>query len=67
VSRANYLEADSHNVNEVLEGRIESYRMKKQYTRLDGSSLDDLVDTLRSLTPTGSFGDDCYLVRLKFD
>jgi hypothetical protein len=51
----------------VLAGRIESYRMKKQYTRLDGSSLDDLVDTLRSLTPTGSFGDDCYLVRLKFD
>jgi len=37
------------------------------FTRLAGSSLDGLVDTLRSLTPNGSFGDDCSLVRLDLD
>ncbi len=37
------------------------------FTRLVGSSLDDLVDTLKGLTPSGSFGDDCSLVRLEFD
>jgi sigma-B regulation protein RsbU (phosphoserine phosphatase) len=40
---------------------------KDLFARLDGFSLDDLVDTLRILTPTGSFGDDCSLVRLEFD
>jgi PAS domain S-box-containing protein len=37
------------------------------FTRLAGSSLDDLVDTLKGLTPSGSFSDDCSLVRLEFD
>ncbi len=36
------------------------------FTRLAGSSLDDLVDTVKRLTPSGSFGDDCSLVRLEF-
>jgi PAS domain S-box-containing protein len=40
---------------------------KNLFTRMAGSSLDDLVDALRSLTPSGSFGDDCSLVRLEFD
>ncbi|TPG33059.1 PP2C family protein-serine/threonine phosphatase [Mycolicibacterium hodleri] len=35
--------------------------------RLAGSPLDDLVETLRALTPSGSFDDDCSLVRLEFD
>ena len=36
-------------------------------TRLGGSPLDDLVDALRALTPSGTFVDDCSLVRLEFD
>ncbi len=40
---------------------------KDLYTRMAGSSLDDLVDTLQGLTPSGSFDDDCSLVQLEFD
>ena len=40
---------------------------KNLFTRLAGSSLDDLAETLRGLTPSGTFGDDCSLVRLEFD
>jgi len=40
---------------------------KDLFTRLAGSPLDDLVETLRGLTPSGTFGDDCSLVRLEFD
>jgi sigma-B regulation protein RsbU (phosphoserine phosphatase) len=47
--------------------RLSLTDFKDLFARLDGSSLDDLVDTLRSLTPSGSFGDDCSLVRLEFD
>lgn len=36
-------------------------------TRLAGSPLEDLVDALRALTPSGDFVDDCSLVRLEFD
>lgn len=36
-------------------------------TRLAGSPLDDLVEALLALTPSGSFVDDCSLVRLEFD
>jgi len=35
------------------------------FTRLHDSSLDDLVETLRGLTPSGTFTDDCSLVRLE--
>ena len=35
------------------------------FTRLSDSSLDDLVETLRGLTPSGTFTDDCSLVRLE--
>ena len=38
----------------------------KLFTRLAASPLDDLVETLRSLTPTGTFDDDCTLVNLVF-
>lgn len=37
------------------------------FTRLAASPLDDLVETLRGLTPTGAFDDDCTLVNLEFD
>jgi sigma-B regulation protein RsbU (phosphoserine phosphatase) len=47
--------------------RLSLTDFKDLFTRLDGSPLDDLVETMRSLTPTGSFGDDCSLVRLEFD
>ncbi len=47
--------------------RLSLTDFKDLYTRRAGSSLDELVDTLRSLTPSGSFGDDCSLVRLEFD
>lgn len=40
---------------------------KDLFTRLAGSPFDDLVDTLRGLTPSGTFGDDCTLVLLEFD
>lgn len=40
---------------------------KDLFTRLHESSLDDLVETLRSLTPSGAFTDDCSLVRLESD
>jgi len=36
-------------------------------TRLAGSPLEDLVEALRALTLSGSFVDDCSLVRLEFD
>jgi PAS domain S-box-containing protein len=39
----------------------------KLFTRLAASPLDDLVETLRGLTPTGTFDDDCTLVNLVFD
>ena len=35
-------------------------------TRIPGSSLDDLVATLQSLTPDGTFEDDCSLIQLDF-
>lgn len=34
-----YLEADLNNVNDVLDGRVESYRMVKQYIHADGHLL----------------------------
>lgn len=34
-----YLEADLKNVNDVLEGRIDSYRMLKQYRHADGHPI----------------------------
>jgi serine phosphatase RsbU (regulator of sigma subunit) len=37
---------------------------KDLFTRLREASLDDLVETLRGLTPSGTFTDDCSLVRL---
>jgi hypothetical protein len=37
------------------------------FTRLAGSPLDDLVETLRGLAPSGTFDDDCTLVKLEFD
>lgn len=40
---------------------------KDLYSRLAASSLDDLAETLRGLTPSGNFCDDCTLVRLEFD
>ena len=43
---------------------------KNMLHRLAGSpdtSLDDLVEELRSLTPSGTFEDDCSLVQLVFD
>ena len=33
---------------------------KDLFTRLHESSLDVLVETLRGLTPSGTFTDDCY-------
>ncbi len=38
---------------------------KDLFTRLRESSLDDLVETLLGLTPSGTFTDDCSLVRLE--
>ncbi|BBY92814.1 hypothetical protein MGALJ_24830 [Mycobacterium gallinarum] len=38
---------------------------KDLFTRLHESSLDVLVETLRGLTPSGTFTDDCSLVRLE--
>jgi serine phosphatase RsbU (regulator of sigma subunit) len=54
------------------DARVDSRRMNRSdfsvlCTRLAGSPLDDLVETLRALTPSGSFDDDCSLVRLEFD
>lgn len=40
---------------------------KDLFTRLHDASLDDLVETLRGLTPSGTFNDDCSLVRLESD
>ena len=40
---------------------------KDLFTRLAGSPLDDLVETQLGLTQSGTFGDDCSLVRLEFD
>lgn len=37
------------------------------FTRMAASPLDDFVETLRGLTPTGTFDDDCTLVSLQFD
>ena len=37
------------------------------FTRLAGSPLDDLIETLRGLTPSGTFDDDCTLVNMAFD
>ena len=37
------------------------------FTRLAASPLDDLVETLRGLTPSGTFDDDCTLVNMAFD
>lgn len=37
------------------------------FTRLAGSPLDDLVETLRGMTPTDTFDDDCTLINLEFD
>jgi len=30
-------------------------------------SLDDLLDELRALTPSGAFEDDCSLIQVQFD
>jgi sigma-B regulation protein RsbU (phosphoserine phosphatase) len=30
-------------------------------------SLDDLIDELRALTPSGAFEDDCSLIQVTFD
>lgn len=50
------------------DGRLLSLEdFKDTVIRLAGSSLDDLVDTLRGLTPSGAFDDDCSLIRLDFD
>ena len=43
---------------------------KGKLSRLAGTStwsLDELVDELRALTPTGEFEDDCSLIQLSFD
>ena len=37
------------------------------FTRMAGSPLDDLSETLRDLTPSSSFDDDCTLVKVEFD
>ena len=37
------------------------------FTRMAGSPLDDLSETLRGLTPSSSFDDDCTLVKVEFD
>jgi serine phosphatase RsbU (regulator of sigma subunit) len=49
-----------------VDGRpLSSTDFKDLFTRLHESSLDDLVETLRGLTPSGTFTDDCSLVRLE--
>jgi sigma-B regulation protein RsbU (phosphoserine phosphatase) len=49
-----------------VDGRPMSLRdFKDLFTRLHESSLDVLVETLRGLTPSGTFTDDCSLVRLE--
>ena len=51
-------------------GQMSRAEFKSLFTRLAGtsdSSLDDLVEALRSLTPSGTFEDDCSLVQLVFD
>ena len=50
--------------------RLSFADFKTLTTRLAGSptwSLDDLLDELRALTPTGVFEDDCSLIHLTFD
>ena len=48
-----------------VDGRpLPSTDFKDLVARLHESSLDDLVETLRDLTPSGTFTDDCSLVRL---
>lgn len=54
------------------DARIDGRRLslndfKNLFARLDGSSLDHLVETLRGLIPSGAFGDDCSLVNMAFD
>jgi serine phosphatase RsbU (regulator of sigma subunit) len=49
-----------------VEGRPLSLTdFKDLFTRRHEASLDDLVETLRELTPSGAFTDDCSLVRLE--
>lgn len=51
-----------------LDGRQLSLTdVKGLFTRLAGSPLGDLAETLRGMTPSGTFHDDCTLVRLDFD
>jgi len=54
------------------DARLEGHEMslanfKDLFTRMAGSSLEDLAETLRSLTPSGTFTDDCTLLRLECD
>lgn len=57
-----YLEADLRNVRDVAEGRIESYRMKKQYVHADGHRIwgDLSVSCLR----TSDGGVESYIVQI---
>lgn len=51
-----------------IDGRQLSMKdFRDLFTRLAGSPLDDLARTLRSLTPSETFNDDCTLVRLDLD
>ena len=54
----------------VDDDRLSFADFTKLTTRLAGSptwSIDDLIDELRALTPTGVFEDDCSMIQLTFD
>lgn len=48
-------------------GQLSLPAFKDLVTGLEADSLDDLVETLRDLSPSGTFEDDCSLVQLDFD
>jgi serine phosphatase RsbU (regulator of sigma subunit) len=50
--------------------QLTAEEFKKVATKVaasSGWSLDDLIDDLRALTPSGAFEDDCSLIQLQFD
>lgn len=57
--------------NLLVEGRqlssAEFVKVCSQVADSSNRSLDDLINELRALTPTGSFEDDCSVIQLSFD